>query len=134
MLYQRCHLNALIIAQGGSFRYAIHLAASQHPSRRLVKRQNIHLTASQKWQKHPSHRLVKSDFKRAIEKFSIWPFFQLRAGRPEPQKTAQLQAFSALPLCHQCHALNVARTGKQIHQHHFLNTVTGLLQWDKIAL
>ena len=28
---------------------------------------------------------------------------------PEPQKTPQLQAFSALPLCHQCHALNVAR-------------------------
>ena len=91
---------------------AIHLAASQHPSYRLVKRQNIHLTASQKWQKHPSHRLVKSDFKRAIEKFSIWPEFRLRAETPEPQETPQLRAFSALPLCHQCHALNVCSPSK----------------------
>ena len=95
---------------------AIHLTASQHPSRRLVKRQNIHLTASQKWQIHPSHRLVKSNFKRAIEKFSICPLFRLRAESPEPQKTPQLQAFSALPLCHQCHALNVVRFRKQVYQ------------------
>jgi hypothetical protein len=47
-----------------------------HPSRRLVKRQNIHLTASQKWQKHPSHRLVKGVFQEGIEKFSIWPDFR----------------------------------------------------------
>ena len=93
---------------------AIHLAASQHPSRRLEKRQNIHLTASQKWQKHSSHRLVKGISKRSIEKISIWPKSRQLAGLREPQKTAQLQAFSALPLCHQCHALNVARTKEQI--------------------
>jgi hypothetical protein len=39
-----------------------------HPSRRLVKRQNIHLTASQKWQKHPSHRLVKGIFQEGDRK------------------------------------------------------------------
>ena len=91
---------------------AIHLAASQHPSRRLEKRQNIHLTASQKWEKHLSHRLVKGISKRSIEKFSIWPLFRLRAGRPEPQETPQLRAFSALPLCHQCHALDVCSPSK----------------------
>ena len=69
---------------------AIHLAASQHPSRRLEKRQNIHLTASQKWQKHSSHRLVKGISKRSIEKFSIWPLFRLRAGRPEPLEIPHL--------------------------------------------
>ena len=125
MLYQRCHLNALIIAQEGSFRYAIHLAASQHPSRRLEKRQNIHLTASQKWQKHSSHRLVKGISKRSIEKISIWPKSRQLAGLREPQKTALFRAFSALPLCHQCHALNVARTKEQIF-HSPLHPLPGL--------
>ena len=34
---------------------------------------------------------------------------EVYAESAEPQKTAQLRAFSALPLCHQCHALNVSR-------------------------
>ena len=44
---------------------------------------------------------------------------EVYAESAEPQKTAQLRAFSALPLCHQCHALNVSRVllGSQ-HKHH----------------
>ena len=48
-----------------------------------------------------------------------------------------ISGFFSPVLCisrHQNYGLDVARTGKQIHQHHFLNTVTGLLQRDKIAL
>ena len=44
---------------------AIHLAASQHPSRRLVKRQNIHLTASQKWQKSQHYTGCSNETKRS---------------------------------------------------------------------
>jgi hypothetical protein len=53
--------------------------------------------------------------KPAIEKFSIFRKSRLRAETPEPRKTAHLQAFLALLLCHQCHTLNMVEIPLERH-------------------